>query len=90
MAQPSYEITFWNLGKNAFGSVDAFQNYLISNNRCTLNSNAVDKIVEVASSQGFLNSRATLAVYLKNGQKLLIDFYSTANAQQFQQSLFAF
>ena len=89
-AKPKYEITFWNLGNDAFGSVQAMQNYLIKYNQCTLNTDVVEKTVVVASSQGTFNSGATVAVYLKNGKKLLIDFYSAKNAQQFQQSMFVF
>lgn len=44
----------------------------------------------LATAMKSTSSSSTLAVYLKNGTKMLIEFYGIPNARQFQQDLFIF
>lgn len=111
-ASPKYEV---KVGFSFFWTQQAFQLFLDSNKQCVLNSEVIDKFVDVSSSNhgpdpsvvskatfyggaafgiaaGMTSnsSSATLAVYLKDGKKMLIEFYSIARAQKFKQDMFVF
>ena len=44
----------------------------------------------IATAMKSTSSSSTLAVYLKNGKKMLIEFYGIPNARMFQNDLFIF
>ena len=111
--KPKYEISLRLVSD--FFKLEHFFMFIASNNRYTLNSDVIDKYVEVSSSQNgpdpsaiakgtfyggaafgaalgmaSQTSSASIAVYLKDGKKMLIEFYSIANAEKFKQNMFAF
>lgn len=98
-----------------FLTSDALQMFIKTSKRYTLNSYAIEKIVEVdsnktgpsadafvrgalfggalfgaAAAMSSQSSSATLAVYTKDGKKMLIKFYSITAAQKFSQAFFVF
>lgn len=109
---PKYEI---KIGFSYFWAPEAFWKFLDSNKQYVLNSDVIEKYVEVGSHENgpdpsaiakgtfyggaafgaavgmaSHSSSESLAVYLKDGKKMLIEFYSIASAQKFKQDMFVF